>query len=272
LCIEQVEQLGNLSFHFRAGRSGTCYCLLTPEELPYMFDIGTHIGRKLVNEEAGKELMNTEVGCYGSIPKNLLATEYEEIEEYHKRSEELEKLLKSLKNGYTKYLKMRTPASKLGTLKMKEALGHIKDHPLLVKDEDNEQNTLLEGIKNYKPRKGKKMAFMNPYSDTMQKLAEHSSTHRVILEDTKQESIEEEKQEPESDKKCDEDVDDSVSDEENIKEVIKEQKLSGKRAHPEAHRDTENYITFEPTTSKEKLHKVNNLVKNSYGEMKSHLI
>jgi len=239
-----------------------------------MFDIGTHIGRKLVNEEPGKELINTEIGYYGSVPKNLLATEHEEIEEYHKKSEELGKLLKSLKNGYKKYLKTRTSASKLGTLKMKEALGHIKDHPLLAKDGDNkEQNAFLEGIKNYKPRKGKKMAFVNPYSDTMQKMLEHTKTHGVKFEDTKQEDIEEDKQELESDKE------DSDSDGDNIKEnkkiveeAPKEQKLSGKRAHPETYRDTENYITFEPTTSKERLRKVKYLLKNSYGEVKSHLI
>ena len=72
----------------RAGKGGKCYCLLVPAEIPYMFDISTHIGRKLINEtEEGKtgELCNPEVGYYGVFPTNLVAEECQEVSENHKR-------------------------------------------------------------------------------------------------------------------------------------------------------------------------------------------
>lgn len=217
-----------------------------------MFDIGTHVGRRLVNEGKGEELADTQVGYYGSVPKNLLAVEYEEIEEHLKRSDELDKLLKSLKNGYKKYLKMRPSASKSGTLKMKEAVRHIKDHPLLIKGEDNrEQDQMLEEIKNFKMKKGKKKAFTNPFTDTMQKLLEHSSSHR-IEPGKKQEDIEESKS-----------VQSEMDEEDAEKpagETPKERRRGKKRTQPETYKDAENFISFEPTTSKEKLKKVSERV------------
>jgi len=52
-----------------------------------MFDICTHIGRKLKNErdenESG-ELRNTDYGYYGKFPTNLLAEECEGVLEKHK--------------------------------------------------------------------------------------------------------------------------------------------------------------------------------------------
>eukprot|EP00826_Nyctotherus_ovalis_P063784 TRINITY_DN9354_c0_g4_i2.p2 TRINITY_DN9354_c0_g4~~TRINITY_DN9354_c0_g4_i2.p2 ORF type:complete len:228 (-),score=86.81 TRINITY_DN9354_c0_g4_i2:528-1211(-) len=213
-----------------------------------MFDIGTHVGRRLVNEEKGEELTNTQVGYYGSVPKNLLAVEYEEIEEHLKRSDELEKLLKSLKNGYKKYLKMRPSASKAGTLKMKEVVRHIKDHPLLTKDEDNrEQDQLLEEIKNFKLKKGKKKAFTNPFTDTMQKILEHSNTHRIGSSKDQEEMEESKLVQSESDEQVIE---------KPLEEIPKRKKRGKKRAQPETYKDAENYISFEPTTSKERLKKV----------------
>eukprot|EP01022_Parablepharisma_sp_SALTPOND_P008342 TRINITY_DN135710_c1_g1_i1.p2 TRINITY_DN135710_c1_g1~~TRINITY_DN135710_c1_g1_i1.p2 ORF type:complete len:380 (-),score=64.20 TRINITY_DN135710_c1_g1_i1:120-1259(-) len=218
-----------------------------------MFDIATHIGRKLVNEKAEgeKELINTEVGYYGTIPTNLLAEECEEIVDQVKRSDELEKFLKSAKNGHAKYLKMRTPASKHGTQKMKEASRNIKDHPLFA-DKSGDQEAILREIKEYKPKKGTKMAFVNPFSQNIQQMVDYSKAHRPerLLQQVT-EPQQKEVQEAVVESELEE------SKEVQMKEPVKEKAQNKKkRQQPESYKDPNTYIPFEPTTSQERLRQV----------------
>lgn len=52
-----------------------------------MFDICTHVGRRLVNdriEDANGQLCNTQFGYFGGFPTNLLAEEFVYISSKHK--------------------------------------------------------------------------------------------------------------------------------------------------------------------------------------------
>jgi len=233
----------------RAGKSGTCYALLTADELPYMFDISTHIGRKLIDEKINNEQVpiSTEVAYYGNFPTNLLSEECEEISENLKNSGELEKLQSSAKNGYTKYLKMRTPASKHGSMKRREIIDNLKVHPLFKKTDESESKTeniedILHEIHNFKAKKGSKMAFTNPYSDAIQHMADYSKIHKVQPENhpiEEHKKIEEIIEKPkEMDKKP---------------EIVR---IKKKRKMPEDYKDHEHFVSWEPTTSQEKLKQV----------------
>lgn len=71
----------------RAGKSGTAYVLLTPNELPFMVDTNLHVGRKFesdmtkyTEEEKAKLIQEPLVSLYGQINQskiNEYLTKYE---------------------------------------------------------------------------------------------------------------------------------------------------------------------------------------------------
>ena len=90
-------------------------------------------------------------------------------------------MLQSARNGYAKYLKLKTPASQHSSQVAKEMIGNIREHPVFgLKGgprATEEEEDILKGIRMYKPRLSSRMAFVNPYSHEMQHMIEYMKVH-----------------------------------------------------------------------------------------------
>lgn len=217
-----------------------------------MYDVCTHIGRPLVSEKPTSDFWDPQVGYYGSFPTNLLSEEYQDILEAHKRIGELDQLLKSSKNGFAKYTKLKRAASKHGSVVAKENVKKIKDHPIFARDPKTavavEQSAILDDIKNYKPKQSKKMAFVNPFSMDIERMKEHAILHKPKVEEEKVETINKLPTEQNKEK---------VEKTPIIKEKKKQDKPKKVKEKKTDFRDPVNFISLEPVTSPEKLKQVN---------------
>ncbi len=194
-----------------------------------------------------------------------------------------------MKNGFSKYLKMRPPASRHGTLMMREIAGKYKAHPMFRKkdgaqsEDAKASEDLLAQIHAYKPKQAVKMAFKNPYTAGIQHIIDYAKKNAAthFLDEEKQTNKEATKKLEEKDDfgEAAEEEDKAVSDPAKPESELeqksalnpKEEKKveqpvvkSRKRARPEKKakdtkqdfKDSSNYITLEATKSPDRLRQV----------------
>ena len=78
-----VHRVGRVA---RAGRSGTAYSLLSPDELPYLLDLHLFLGKAVTLATPGSEERS---GVLGSVPHSVLGEEDEFIQQIHQTSSDL---------------------------------------------------------------------------------------------------------------------------------------------------------------------------------------
>ncbi|KAG8455667.1 hypothetical protein GDO86_001744 [Hymenochirus boettgeri] len=141
----------------RAGRSGTAYSLVAPDEMPYVYDLHLFLGRslKLAPAEGLTIDMDTD-GVLGRVPQSLIDDEDALLITDRERSLELQNLHHIAENAYKQYCKSRpVPAS--------ESIKRVKDanynllgvHPLFwsrLGEEEMQRLKLVDGIKSYKSK------------------------------------------------------------------------------------------------------------------------
>lgn len=126
----------------RAGKSGTAYVLLTPNELPFMVDTNLHVGRKFesdmtkyTEEEKAKLIQEPLVSLYGQINQSKI-NEYLTKYEYEQGD-----LFKTMQNAMQQFNKHKSSASTNSVRRSKE-LVPIPIHPYLQVDDD--ESTLMK--------------------------------------------------------------------------------------------------------------------------------
>jgi ATP-dependent RNA helicase DDX54/DBP10 len=144
----------------RAGRIGFCWCLVEPDEMPYMMDLHLFLGRRPlcvddIENEREKSYtlseMTPDLVHYGSLPESIATVEAENVTRIMNaelsgslEAEALRSLTKVCKNAMMQYRRTRSEASKEGVRRAKAILegertesgrrigkGAIPPHPLL---------------------------------------------------------------------------------------------------------------------------------------------
>lgn len=109
----------------RAGRRGWAYTIVKEQDLPYLLDLELFLGRKLLFTSQNKS--NTEVSytnrlVLGSLPREGLEHQIEEIEAVVKENYDIQQLRDVAKKGEKLYLKSRGIASHESAKRSKEIL------------------------------------------------------------------------------------------------------------------------------------------------------
>ncbi|GMF22792.1 unnamed protein product [Phytophthora lilii] len=126
----------------RAGRSGTAFSFVDPDETPFMVDLHLYIGRRLEDsspeESAGTKpyslsTMRVEDVHYGAFPNELIDQENEAIQEMMRSHPQVSPLVKVCDNAYKAYARTRADPSKLSIRRGKE-LAVKRVHPLFQQE------------------------------------------------------------------------------------------------------------------------------------------
>ncbi|KAG3033836.1 putative DEAD-box ATP-dependent RNA helicase 29 [Phytophthora cactorum] len=113
----------------RAGRSGTAFSFVDPDETPFMVDLHLYIGRRLEDsspeQSAGTKpyslsTMRVEDVHYGAFPNELIDQENEAIQETVRSHPQVQPLVKVCDNAYKAYARTRADPSKNSIRRGKE--------------------------------------------------------------------------------------------------------------------------------------------------------
>uniref|UniRef100_A0A8C2TVB5 RNA helicase n=1 Tax=Coturnix japonica TaxID=93934 RepID=A0A8C2TVB5_COTJA len=147
-----VHRVGRVA---RAGRSGTAYSLVAPDEMPYIFDLHLFLGRPLIL--AGAQEMPADAdGVLGRVPQSLVDDEECLLLTDHEGSLELQSLRRVADNAQKQYLRSRPSPSPESIKRVKEMdTSQLGIHPLFsahFEDTELERLKLVDSIKAYKSK------------------------------------------------------------------------------------------------------------------------
>ncbi|XP_077517553.1 ATP-dependent RNA helicase DDX54 [Amblyomma americanum] len=144
-----VHRVGRVA---RAGRTGTAYSLVAPDEAPYLLDLHLFLGRELRFPDDTSSTQ--ESGLCGRVPQVVIDEESEMLRSMHEQSIDLQNMERVCSNAMIQYLKSRPAPSSESAKRMKQYLREdLPPHPLFrVKSaEEDTRSKLLEGMKKFKP-------------------------------------------------------------------------------------------------------------------------
>ncbi|XP_017602037.1 PREDICTED: ATP-dependent RNA helicase DDX54 [Corvus brachyrhynchos] len=139
----------------RAGRSGTAYSLVAPDEMPYVFDLHLFLGHPLVL--AGAQEMPADAGgVLGRVPQSLVDDEECLLLTDHEASLELRSLRRVADNAHKQYLRSRPGPSPESIKRAKDLdVSQLGMHPLFsarFEDTELERLKFVDSIKTYKSK------------------------------------------------------------------------------------------------------------------------
>ncbi|NXV76464.1 DDX54 helicase, partial [Atlantisia rogersi] len=143
----------------RAGRSGTAYSLVAPDEMPYVFDLHLFLGRPLIL--AGAQEMPAGKapdagGVLGRVPQSLVDDEECLLVTDHEGSLEVRSLRRVADNAHKQYLRSRPGPSPESIKRAKDLdVSQLGLHPLFsarFEDTELERLKLVDSIKTYKSK------------------------------------------------------------------------------------------------------------------------
>ncbi|XP_037277849.1 ATP-dependent RNA helicase DDX54 [Rhipicephalus microplus] len=144
-----VHRVGRVA---RAGRTGTAYSLVAPDEAPYLLDLHLFLGRELSLSNANSS--PGESGLCGRVPQAVIDEELELLRCMQQQSVDLQNMERVCSNAMIQYLKSRPAPSSESVKRMKQYLREdLPPHPLFqVKSTDEDTRAkLLQGMKKFKP-------------------------------------------------------------------------------------------------------------------------
>ncbi|KAM5192724.1 ATP-dependent RNA helicase DDX54 [Mantella aurantiaca] len=141
----------------RAGRSGTAYSLIAPDEMPYVYDLHLFLGRplKLAGDLQADSDQDTD-GVLGRVPQSLIDDEDALLITDHERSSELQNLHNTSENAYKQYSKSRPAPAPESVKRVKEAnYNTLGVHPLFwsrLGGAEIQRLKFVDSIKSYKSK------------------------------------------------------------------------------------------------------------------------
>ncbi|XP_017753416.1 PREDICTED: ATP-dependent RNA helicase DDX54 [Eufriesea mexicana] len=135
----------------RAGRTGTAYNIVSPDEYAYLLDLHLFLGRPLHIVSPSGSTENKD-GIIGKMPQAMIEEELMELINWHNRSTDLKNMEKVCDNAYKQYIRSRPSASSESIKRVKEL--HISEAGIIPEYSDVSSSTvnLLSKIVNYKPQ------------------------------------------------------------------------------------------------------------------------
>ncbi|KAJ7309611.1 hypothetical protein JRQ81_007665 [Phrynocephalus forsythii] len=139
----------------RAGRSGTAYSLVAPDETPYLFDLHLFLGRPLILASLHEKPTDRD-GVFGRVPQSILDDEESLLQTDHERSQELYNLRRISENAQKQYQKSRPGPSPESIKRVKETdFSQLGIHPLFslrFEDDEMERLKFVDSIKTYRSK------------------------------------------------------------------------------------------------------------------------
>ncbi|NXA37996.1 DDX54 helicase, partial [Eudromia elegans] len=147
----------------RAGRSGTAYSLVAPDEMPYVFDLHLFLGRPLVLAGAQEMPAGDAApvaadadGVLGRVPQSLVDDEECLLLTDHEGSLELQSLRRVAANAHKQYVRSRPGPSPESIKRAKDLdVSQLGIHPLFsarFEDTELQRLKLVDSIKTYKSK------------------------------------------------------------------------------------------------------------------------
>eukprot|EP01147_Barroeca_monosierra_P002223 gene2223-5234_t len=147
-----VHRVGRVA---RAGRSGTAYSLIAVDEVAYLIDLHTFLGRPFI--AAVSTTPPDEDAVYGAFPQEILDEYRELVQNLHRTQADLDTLYNVVSNAYKQYDRSRPEpaAESVKRAKHLEEIGY-EVHPLLRNSGAQNQmygkrENLLKSINTYRP-------------------------------------------------------------------------------------------------------------------------
>ncbi|ANB12215.1 Dbp10p [Sugiyamaella lignohabitans] len=139
----------------RAGRRGWAYSIIKEAEVPYLLDLEVFLGRKLLLSRDGhahKKVNYSERLVLGSMSRDAVELQQEEVEAQLSRDYDLAQLKSVASRGEQLYLKSREPASQESVKRGKEIVSSGWDfrHLLLGPSLETERQKFLDKLANRK--------------------------------------------------------------------------------------------------------------------------
>ncbi|XP_033190645.1 ATP-dependent RNA helicase DDX54 isoform X1 [Bombus vancouverensis nearcticus] len=135
----------------RAGRAGTAYNIISPDEYAYLLDLHLFLGRPLSIVPSFGSIENTD-GIVGKMPQAMIEEELAELINWHSCSTDLTSMEKVCDNAYKQYIRSRPAPSSESIKRVKEL--HISEAGVIPEYSDVSLSTtnLLSKIVNYRPQ------------------------------------------------------------------------------------------------------------------------
>ncbi|XP_034190924.1 ATP-dependent RNA helicase DDX54 isoform X1 [Osmia lignaria lignaria] len=135
----------------RAGRTGTAYNIIGPDEYAYLVDLHLFLSRPLCVIPSSGSVKNTD-GAIGKMPQSMIEEELAELINWHNSSTDLTNMENVCENAYKQYIRSRPAASSESIKRVKEL--HINQAGVIPEYSDVSSNTmnLLSKIVNYRPQ------------------------------------------------------------------------------------------------------------------------
>ncbi|XP_030624214.1 ATP-dependent RNA helicase DDX54 [Chanos chanos] len=138
----------------RAGRSGSAYSLLCPDEIPFVYDLHLFLGRPI--QLATPDHPHDADGVLGRVPQSVLDDEETQLVTAHESSLDLQNLKRVSENAYKQYLKSRPNPSPESIKRVKNTdFSNMAVHPLLgsrLEKMELERLQIVDCIKSYKSK------------------------------------------------------------------------------------------------------------------------
>ncbi|KAF5103746.1 hypothetical protein DV451_001227 [Geotrichum candidum] len=142
----------------RAGRRGWAYTIVKEQDLPYLLDLELFLGRKLLfssQHNSKTEVSYTNRLVMGSLPREGLEHQMEEVEAVVKESYDIQQLRDVARKGEKLYLKTRGIASHESAKRSKEILIDAKwdeQHLMFGPSLETERESFLNKLANRKKK------------------------------------------------------------------------------------------------------------------------
>ncbi|XP_046617895.1 ATP-dependent RNA helicase DDX54 [Neodiprion virginianus] len=135
----------------RAGRTGTAYSIVGPDEYSYLIDLHLFLGRPLHIMPA-KPIGNVPEGAIGRMPQSMVEEQLAELILWHENTSDIENMKKVCSNAYQQYIRSRPGSSADSVKRVKElkigSAGVIPEYC----DVTPAAADLLCRMKNYRPQ------------------------------------------------------------------------------------------------------------------------
>ncbi|XP_021018956.1 ATP-dependent RNA helicase DDX54 [Mus caroli] len=142
----------------RAGRSGTAYSLVAPDEVPYLLDLHLFLGRSVTLARPHEEPSGAvgRDGVLGRVPQSVVDDEDSSLQTAMGASLDLQGLHRVANNAQQQYVRSRPAPSPESIKRAKELdLAELGLHPLFsscFEEGELQRLKLVDSIKNYRTR------------------------------------------------------------------------------------------------------------------------
>lgn len=152
-----VHRVGRVA---RAGRTGTAFSFVAPEEVPFLIDLHLFLGRDV--KFTSSDSREDQDGIIGSVPQTIIDEEADPLIKWESDIYEVSSMKKVCKNALKQYVKSRGVPSGEAVKKSKNiSFSSILPHPVfstvsVATNEGKEASStlmtnLLQSLKSYKP-------------------------------------------------------------------------------------------------------------------------